>query len=231
MSQSDLENAINKAVSKEIQRNVSIEIKPEIIPFHALPIYKESTNFILNEEEKEIIVDGEFRKALSEKGNAVSYSADVLEHLKLQRVKTFILSRFDNYVTQHLQIKNHFYLTQSWTAINHKGDAHHSHIHPNTVFSCVYYVQANSGDLQIKMPVSRIQEGYNLSYKVRQKNIFNSRTINLSVKTGDIVIFPGWCEHQALPNEDDTPRIILGTNYFVTGTFGDYDNKDQIMIS
>ena len=230
MSQSDLENEINKAVSREIQRNVSIEIKPEIIPFHALPIYKESTSFVLNEEEKEVIVDGEFRKALSEKGNAVSYSADVLEHLKLQRVKTFILSRFDNYITQHLQIKNHFYLTQSWTAINHKGDAHHLHTHPNTVFSCVYYVQANSGDLQIKMPVSRIQEGYNLSYNVVQQNIFNSRTINLSVKTGDIVIFPGWCEHQALPNEDDSPRIILGTNYFVTGSFGDYDNKDLITI-
>jgi len=50
------------------------------------------------------------------------------------------------------------------------------------------------------------------------------------VKTGDIVIFPGWCEHQALPNEDDAPRIILGTNYFLTGTFGDYDNKDEINI-
>ena len=57
MSQSDLENEINKAVSKEIQRNVSVEIKPEIIPFHALPIYKESTSFVLNEEEKEVIVD------------------------------------------------------------------------------------------------------------------------------------------------------------------------------
>ena len=139
MSQSDLENEIHKVVSKEVQRNVSIEIKPEIIPFHALPIYKESTSFVLNEEEKEVIVDGEFRKALSEKGNAVSYSADVLEHLKLERVKTFILSRFDNYVTQHLQIKNHFYLTQSWAAINHKGDAHHLHTHPNTVFTVEFF--------------------------------------------------------------------------------------------
>ena len=52
MSQSDLENEIHKVVSKEVQRNVSIEIKPEIIPFHALPIYKESTSFVLNEEEK-----------------------------------------------------------------------------------------------------------------------------------------------------------------------------------
>ena len=146
------------------------------------------------------------------------------------RLKTHILTVFNDYVVNHLQIENQFYLTQSWTAINHKGDGHHSHIHPNTVFSCVYYVQANSGDLQIKMPVSRIQEGYNLSYNVVQQNIFNSRTINLSVKTGDIVIFPGWCEHQALPNEDDSPRIILGTNYFVTGSFGDYDNKDLITI-
>ena len=69
-----------------------------------------------------------------------------------------------------------------------------------------------------------------LSYKVLQQNVFNSRTINLSVKTGDMVIFPGWCEHMALPNENDSPRIILGTNYFVTGSFGDYDNKDLIQI-
>ena len=53
--------------------------------------------------------------------------------------------------------------------------------------------------------------------------------LTLSVKTGDIVIFPEWCEHQALPNEDDAPRIILGTNYFLTGTFGDYDNKDETL--
>ena len=67
MSQSDLENEINKAVSKEIQRNVSVEIKPEIIPFHALPIYKESTSFVLNEEEKEVIVDGYGWKYIPEK--------------------------------------------------------------------------------------------------------------------------------------------------------------------
>ena len=202
----------------------------ELIPFHALPIYKESTDFVLTDEEKSVIVDGEFRKALSKQGNAISKSAEVLDNEKLVRLKTHILTVFNDYVVNHLQIENQFYLTQSWTAINHKGDGHHSHIHPNTVFSCVYYVQANSGDLQIKMPVSRIQEGYNLTYNVVQRNIFNSRKLNIHPKTGDMVIFPGWCEHEALPNEDDSPRIILGTNYFVTGSFGDYDNKDLITI-
>jgi len=226
----ELKQQLHREISKEVQRNVSTQVAPELIPFHALPIYKESTDFVLTDEERSVIVDGEFRKALSKQGNAISKSAEVLDDERLVRLKTHILTVFNDYITNHLQIENQFYLTQSWTAINHKGDAHHSHIHPNTVFSCVYYVQANSGDLQIKMPVSRIQEGYNLSYKVKQQNIFNSRTMNLSVKTGDVVIFPGWCEHQALPNEDDSPRIILGTNYFVTGSFGDYDNKDLIQI-
>ena len=143
----------------------------DIIPFHALPIYKESTDFVLTDEEKSVIVNGEFRKALSKQGNAISKSAEILEDEKLHRLKTHILTVFNDYVVNHLQIENQFYLTQSWTAINHKGDAHHSHIHPNTVFSCVYYVQASSGDLQIKIPVSRIQEGYNISYKVKQKNV------------------------------------------------------------
>ena len=226
----EIQQQLHKEISKEVQRNVSTQVAPELIPFHGLPIYKESSDLILNKDEMDVIVGGEFRQALSKQGNAISKSAEVLEDEKLLRLKTHILTVFNDYVVNHLQIENQFYLTQSWTAINHKGDAHHSHIHPNTVFSCVYYVQANSGDLQIKMPVSRIQEGYNLSYNVIQQNIFNSRTINLSVKTGDIVIFPGWCEHQALPNQDDSPRIILGTNYFVTGSFGDYDNKDLITI-
>ena len=227
----EIEKQLHKEVAREVERNMKTTFAPEIIPFHALPIYKESTDFELNDVEKtEILLGGEFRKALSDKGNALSKSAEILESEKLLRVKNFILSKFDNFVTNHLQIKNQFCLTQSWSAVNHKGDAHHLHLHPNTVFSCVYYAQANSGDFQIKMPMSRIQDGYNFSYKILQNNIFNSRTYNASVKTGDILIFPGWLEHQALPNEDDAPRIIIGTNYFVKGILGDYDNKDQIEI-
>ena len=60
----------------------------ELIPFHALPIYKESTDFILTDEEKSVIVDGEFRKALSKQGNAISKSAEVLDDERLLRVKT-----------------------------------------------------------------------------------------------------------------------------------------------
>ena len=74
--------------TKEVQRNVSTEVAPELIPFHALPIYKKSTDFILTDDEKSVIVDGEFRKALSKQGNAISKSAEILDNEKLARVKT-----------------------------------------------------------------------------------------------------------------------------------------------
>ena len=48
----------------------------ELIPFHALPIYKESTDFVLTDEEKSVIVNGEFRKA---------YLNKVTQYLKVQR--------------------------------------------------------------------------------------------------------------------------------------------------
>ena len=167
----EIQQQLQKEISREVQRSVTTQVAPELIPFHALPIYKESSDLILNKDEMDVIVGGEFRQALSKQGNAISKSAEILEDGRLARVKTHILTVFNDYVVNHLQIQNQFYLTQSWTAINQKGDAHHSHIHPNCVFSCVYYVQANSGDLQIKMPISRIQEGYNVSYKILQQNI------------------------------------------------------------
>tara|TARA_B100000427_G_C15481078_1_gene583018 strand:+ start:459 stop:1070 length:612 start_codon:yes stop_codon:yes gene_type:complete len=200
----------------------------ELIPFHALPIYKQSTDFLLTEEEKNIVLEGQFSR--QKKGNSISKNVEVLENKNLFRVKNFILSKFDNFITNHLQIENQFVLTQSWISVNYKGDAHHLHTHNNTIFSCVYYIQANSGDLQIKTPLSRIQEGYNFSYNVLNKNIFNWNEYNISVKTGDIIIFPGWLEHQALPNQNEEPRIILGTNYFIKGTIGNRENVNQIKI-
>ena len=61
MSQSDLENEINKNVSKEIQRNVLLKSNQKSYLFMHYPFIR-STSFVLNEEEKEVIVDGEFRK-------------------------------------------------------------------------------------------------------------------------------------------------------------------------
>ena len=75
----EVQRQLKKEISKEVQRNVTTQTAPELIPFHALPIYKESSDLILNKNEMDVIVGGEFRQALSKQGNAISKSAEVLE--------------------------------------------------------------------------------------------------------------------------------------------------------
>ena len=65
---------------------------------------------------------------------------------------------------------------------------------------------------------------------IKETKIFKTRATYIKVKTGDIVIFPGWVDHQSLPNKSDDERIIIGTNYFAMGQLGKHENKDYIEI-
>ena len=193
---------------------------------NAIPIVHEETNFLLSDDELKYIGNLDY---ITNRTNKLSVDKLVLNNKNMKRVREFVNDRMINYIDEVAQVKNEFTMTQSWATITRKSESPHHHDHPNTIFSAVYYAQAEGGLLEFSFK-PRIREGYNFTYEIKDWNSFNSVTWRVEVKTGDIVIFPGWCEHQALPNEDDAPRIILGTNYFLTGTFGDYDNKDQITI-
>ena len=208
-------------------------LNQEIMPLHALPVYKEETNFVLTKDELNVLLKQEYRLGTSGENVKITTSDTLLENDKLKRVKIFILSRFNHYVENVLQIENCFYLTQSWCAMNGKESSHHLHTHPNTILSCVYYANAShddGGELQLKFQRSRLQEGFFFSYERKEPNIFNTRATDIKVKTGDIVIFPGWVDHQSLPNKSDDERIIIGTNYFAMGQLGKHENKDYIEI-
>ena len=209
-----------------------------MIPFHSYHVVKEETEFRLNDNEMNFIKGEDIRKGVGDikvgshrmRGFDTTKNAKILHEHPLQRVRKFIWNRVNNYVENILSIENYFYLTQSWVTFNEKGSYHHQHTHPNAIFSCVYYVQVDSGDFQLKMPFSRLQEGFNFKYPKKQDNIWNSHTFTTKVKTGDVIIFPGWVPHQSTPNMSDTTRILFASNYFIKGTIGSLKEKDEITI-
>ena len=203
-----------------------------ITPFHALPISREKTDFRLSVEEFEFIMNkNKYRESASvSSGVKLSKDADILKHQPMKRVREFITNKVLDFKNNILQIEDDFGMTQSWSTINNKGDSHHEHNHPNTILSCVYYAQADSGDFQIKMPKSRIQEGFNFSYKIKQQNDFNSAVWSCQVKTGDVIIFPGHLNHLSLPSTSESPRIMVGSNFFIEGLIGEEENYEQIYI-
>jgi len=204
-----------------------------IFPFNALPISTEATDFRLNKDEFEFIMNkNKYRDptSMNNRGVKLSEDTDLLNHESMKRVKEFIISKVLDFKDNVLEIEDKFRMTQSWATINNKGDSHHEHNHPNTILSCLYYAQASSGDFQIKTPRNGIQEGFNFSYKIKQPNAFNSAIWSCTVKTGDLIIFPGHLNHYSLPNNSDEPRIMIGSNFFIEGLLGEKENYEQIYI-
>ena len=87
-------------------------------------------------------------------------------------------------------------LGNMWANINYKGGYNRPHIHPNSLFSGVYYVHAqpNSGKLVCNDPRPGIQT--NMPTRVKgepPKHLW--RECHIDPKPGRIIMFPAWLWH------------------------------------
>jgi len=204
-----------------------------IINFIACPVLHAKTDFKLTDKENYILKE---MSGLGVKTNDSKYGVDVssnhrlLETYGMERVRDFMVGFTQNYVKETLKIEQEFYLTSSWATKNKKGDRHHGHTHPNTLLSCVYYAKAESGKLTVSTDRNGLFPNFDFNFELTEYNVYNSKSWTLDVKSGDIVIFPGWLNHFSTPNESEEDRLLIGANFFTRGKFGTYENTDLIEI-
>lgn len=193
----------------------------QVIPLQAVPIFHSQSNFILTQEEKDLIYKENNSKLSENKKTTPLASKEncLLNKPDFSRIKIFFENTIKDYKENVLEITNDIYMTTSWFTINNKNDFHHKHAHPNTFLSMIYYVECESGNL-IFYPKSSLQEGFNLEYDIKNFNVFNSTKWTINIKPNDIVIFPGWITHSTSPNLSDKKRIALVASFFLKGKFG-----------
>ena len=109
-------------------------------------------------------------------------------------------------------------LGNMWANINYKGGYNRPHIHPNSLFSGVYYVHAqpNSGKLVCNDPRPGIQT--NMPTRVKgepPKHLW--RECHIHPKPGRIIMFPAWLWHCVEPNESNDIRISVSFNFIQDG--------------
>ena len=205
----------------------------KIINFAACPLVHTSTDFRLSSREEFLLHEMSGFEDIHNKEYGtvnVSKNSALLESYGMDRVKNFMVNFTKDFVKDILKIKQEFYLTQSWATKNVKGARHHEHIHPNTLLSCVYYVQADSGELTISTDRNGLFPNFDFNFELEEFNNFNSKSWTFKVKTGDMVLFPGHLNHSSTPNESNNDRIAIGANFFTRGMFGSYENTDLIEI-
>lgn len=191
------------------------------INFGGHPIYLSQGHKPATEKELDILRKSSQKVSGSKETSILKLSEDshLLKNKKLKNIKKILLDCFKDYVDNILQIKNKFYMCNSWSGLQKKGEFHPGHTHPNHIFSAVYYAKTQKSSLNFFLEKSRIQESFHFSYDVKKYNTYNSSSWVVVVNLGDVLIFPGHLKHQSSVCEGNE-RIIVGSSFFLEGKIG-----------
>jgi len=201
-----------------------------LLPFAGYPIFLIKSSFHLNNEELNFLRNLNYKIDKEGQNLKISLDTDILRSDKLIKLKNFIKDCLNDYVSNVLEINNNFSFCQSWSTIQTKKGKHPKHLHPNHIISSVYYAKARETNLIFYINKSRIQEGFNFQYDVKQYNFFNSGFLKIPLNTGDIIFFPGHLTHESSINDDDE-RIVVGSSFFIDGEIGYKDSINNIDIT
>ena len=109
-------------------------------------------------------------------------------------------------------------LGNMWANINYQGGYNRPHVHPNTLFSGVYYIKTspNCGKLVCNDPRPGIQTVMPARVKGKPpKDLW--REVHLDPIEGRIIIFPAWLWHGVEPNQSNDIRISVSFNFIQEG--------------
>jgi len=109
-------------------------------------------------------------------------------------------------------------LGNMWANINYQGGYNKPHVHPNALFSGVYYVKTspNCGRLICQDPRPGIQTCMPTRKKVEIPK-YLWRDVHLQPEENRAIIFPAWLWHQVEPNQSNEPRISVSFNFIQDG--------------
>ena len=101
-----------------------------------------------------------------------------------------------------------------WANINGPGNYNRPHVHPNSLFSGVYWIKTpeNSGNLMLYDP----RPGTHMSMPNRTDGKLPPelwREVQYSPKAGTCIMFPSWLWHEVKPNQSSDTRISVSFNF------------------
>ena len=102
---------------------------------------------------------------------------------------------------------------ESWCHITRDGGYHDMHIHPNSSWSVIYYLDTGDMNNKTKNGVNRFFSPFHNMYTdagTMWSNVKNS--IDIEAEPGMMVIFPSWIQHSALVYHGQRDRFVLSLN-------------------
>ena len=193
------------------------------------PVYKTIIGReILNKETKAVekyLKDVECNTGL----NFNSKNNYVLKDKSFKDLNKFLQFHIENffYKVFHADPKNKIYITQSWLNITTENQSHHTHEHPNSFISGVFYFSAEKEDsIKFSSPIRYNQ----IQPKTIKYTEDNSGSWMIPITTGLLILFPSSLEHSVLNKKENNQRISLAFNTFIKGDIGDQKGLTHLIL-
>ena len=105
-------------------------------------------------------------------------------------------------------------LGNMWANINYPGGYNRPHLHPNSLFSGVYWIKTpiKSGNLMVYDP----RVGVQCTMPNRKEGKLPPqvwREVHFEPRAGTAVMFPAWLWHEVQPNRSNDTRISVSFNF------------------
>ena len=155
-------------------------------------------------------------RTLSNQGGYQSNNIDYNIVRNEYKLITDLLNIIDKKCKLFLNNENIF-LLNSWININTKYDYNRLHYHPYSVLSGSIYLDIplydNETDGRFVFRRCREFEDYNMEVHARNLDpIYKNISESINPKTGDILIFPSYLQHEVMPHLSKNNRISIAFN-------------------
>ena len=157
----------------------------------------------------------------------ISTDTHVLKSKSLREFKKFISTSVHEYARDVILTNSRIRITNSWVNRSKHGVGHHTHIHPNSVMSGVFFIQSD----ETCPPITFLSPMNNWMINpqkgdegVAYTNEWNNFTYTYPPVPGTLLLFSSAIRHQVAPNSSETERISLSFNTFPETPFGDSNN-------
>lgn len=153
--------------------------------------------------------------------NRVTVNDAVLEEPAMAEVKEFCIVSLRHYASEVMSVNDGACEpTQSWLTATRKGEWHQRHLHRNSVWSGVLYLEVGEGDaIQFHCPnPNGRMGGFHLPHF--SHNPHNVEVCPIAAKKHHLLIFPSHVEHSVFASHREW-RVSLSFNTFPTRWFGD----------
>ena len=171
----------------------------------------------LTDTEKKFFEELKNTEIVKNAGNSFTKNIHVLDNPILKDLKIDLTDILNNYFQKVVEPRDgiEIYITISWVNYTEQGQYHHEHSHPNSIFSGVYYIDADETD-KITFTNPKFLP-FTLDIQSTNFNQWNSKSWWLPTPSNTVFIFPSSFGHRVEPTTNKNTRVSLSFNTFIKG--------------